>query len=188
MLKEDYHRNYKNVFDKTIELIPDGSSVLDVACGSGIFCRLLKERKPKCRITGVDFSDFIIGKNGERDRKKGIRYVQQDIRKEFQFKKKFDVVVMSEIIEHFKNPEKIMDNVVGSLKKGGMLIVSCPHDEDVMYWMRKNDVVGEHQMIITHDYLFHLLAKYSDEVRFVQLKTLRPDWIEWHIFAYIKKA
>ena len=188
IVKSNYHRNYKNVFKKAVELIPDGSSVLDVACGSGIFCRLLKKKRPACDVTGIDFSDYIIARNKEEDKNSDIKYLQCDIRKKMPFNKKFDVIVMSEIIEHFKQPEKILENVIGSLKKGGLLFANCPHDEDVHYWMERNDVMGEHQAIITHDSLFHMLANYSDEVRYIKLRPLRPEWHDWHIFAYIKKV
>lgn len=186
ILKSNYHRNYKNVFKKTVEMIPDGAKVLDVACGTGIFCRFLKKEKTKCDITGIDFSDFIININKKEDKNSGIKYFQCDIRKKLPFKKKFDVIVMSEIIEHFEKPEKIVSHIVESLKKGGLLFINCPHDEDVVYWMKRDRTMNEHRRIITHDYLFHLLIKHSDKVTFIQLKPLRPEWHEWHIFAYIK--
>jgi len=188
MLKNTYHRNYKNVFNKISEIIPDGSRVLDVACGPGIFCRTLKRKKPNTKIIGIDFSDFIINVNKKRDRGLGIRYLVCDIRKKLPFKKKFDVIVMTEIIEHLKQPEKVISNIMKLLKKGGLFFVSCPHDRDVVHWMKKHGTLHEHLRIWTHDDIFHLLAKYSDEVHFIQLKPLRPDWIEWHILAYIKKS
>lgn len=188
ILKNDYHRNYKNVFKKTVEIIPRGARVLDVACGTGIFCRFLKKENPNCDITGIDFSDFIINKNKEKDNGSGIKYFQCDIRKELPFKKKFDVIVMSEIIEHFERPEMIVSQVIKLLKPGGLFFVNCPHDEDVIYWMKRDNTIEEHRKIITHDYIFHLLIKYSDKVTFIQLKPLRPEWHEWHIFAYIKKS
>lgn len=183
-----YHRNYSNVFKKIIELVPDGSYVLDVGCGSGILCRTLKIKKHQTKIVGLDFSDYIIERNKRLDKGLGIRYIQHDIRKLLPFSKKFDTIIMTEMIEHLKNPEKVIFNLLRHLKLGGIFILSCPHDNDVEHWMKKYHVVGEHLRIWTHDDIFHLLANYSDEVRFLQLKPLHQRWIEWHILAYIYKA
>ena len=60
MSNKFYFRNYKGIFKKIIEIIPNGSKVLDVACGPGIFCRTLKKGKLRTDVTGIDFSDFII--------------------------------------------------------------------------------------------------------------------------------
>ncbi|MDP2926746.1 MAG: class I SAM-dependent methyltransferase [bacterium] len=188
IVKDTYHRNYKNVFDEILKMIPNGSNVLDVACGPGIFCRALKIRKPQTRIMGIDFSGFIINQNKKRDRGLGIKYLQGDIRKELPIGGKFDVIVMSEILEHLKYPEKIVFNIMKSLKRGGLFFISCPHDKDVVHWMKKHKTLGEHIRIWTHDDIFHLLVKHSDKVIFIQPKRLRPDWYEWHILAYIKKS
>lgn len=182
-----YHRNYRNVFKKIIELIPDGSYVLDVGCGPGILCRTLKLKKPKTKVVGVDFSDYIINRNKIIDKKIEIQYIHHDIRKPFPFNKKFDAIIMTEVLEHLKKPEQVLSNLLEYLKLGGIFILTCPHDNDAEHWMKKYHVDGEHLKIWTHDDIFHLLADYSDEVRFVKLKPLRQRWIEWNIFAYIYK-
>jgi ubiquinone/menaquinone biosynthesis C-methylase UbiE len=38
-----------------IELIPEGASVLDVACGTGVFSFMLRKEK-NCRVVGIDLS------------------------------------------------------------------------------------------------------------------------------------
>lgn len=185
--QEFYHRNYNNVFKKIIELIPDGSYVLDVGCGPGILCRSLKLKKPQTKVVGLDFSDYVINRNKTIDKKLGIRYIHHDIRKPFPFSKKFDAIIMTEVLEHLKKPEQVLSNLLECLKLGGIFILSCPHDNDAEHWMKKYHVGGEHLRVWTHDDIFHLLANYSDEVRFIKLKPLRQRWIEWHIFAYIYK-
>jgi ubiquinone/menaquinone biosynthesis C-methylase UbiE len=39
----------------TIDFIPQGSSVLDIACGTGLLSRALREEK-HCRVVGIDLS------------------------------------------------------------------------------------------------------------------------------------
>jgi ubiquinone/menaquinone biosynthesis C-methylase UbiE len=38
-----------------VDLITDGSSVLDIACGTGVLCMMLHKRK-NCRVVGIDLS------------------------------------------------------------------------------------------------------------------------------------
>jgi ubiquinone/menaquinone biosynthesis C-methylase UbiE len=39
----------------TVDLIPEGASVMDIACGTGQLCFALKERK-NCQVVGLDLS------------------------------------------------------------------------------------------------------------------------------------
>lgn len=57
-----YGRLYHWLFDPPLaearrvvtDLVPEGSSVLDIACGTGLLCAALRERN--CRVTGLDLS------------------------------------------------------------------------------------------------------------------------------------
>ena len=42
-----------------MDLIPEGSSILDIACGTGLLCRQLRQQK-HCRVTGIDLSVRMI--------------------------------------------------------------------------------------------------------------------------------
>ncbi len=173
--RPEYSRNYLLVHDKIIALIPDGYKVLDIACGSGVLCRKLREQRPHAEIWGVDFSDFIIAKNRELDSDRGINYICLDIREELhKVRMKFDVIIMSEIIEHLEAPKKVVDAAVALLKNNGLFILTCPHDMDL--------VDKEHLRFWGHDSLFHFLAEYSDEITFVKF----PRPYSWDVLAYFK--
>lgn len=184
MLKKDYFRNYEEIFKKIIEIIPDESRVLDVACGPGMFCRMLKKKKPNTEIIGIDFSDFIINKNKKRDKNLGIKYLCLDIKNQLPFRKKFDAIVMTEILEHLTQPEKIVSNFMKLLKKNGHFFISCPHDRELVEDMRKAGVLGEHVKFFGHDEIFHLLVEYSNEVTFYRARAPHA----WHVLAHIRKS
>ena len=42
------------------DLIPDGSSVLDVGCGSGQFLSFLRTHRPHCSVRGIDISPRAV--------------------------------------------------------------------------------------------------------------------------------
>ena len=75
-----YRRDYAPIHDAIIRLIPDGSSVLDIACGPGLLCRKIRQRRPDTSVTGVDFSQFVIARNQQRDQGLGVHYRQLDVR------------------------------------------------------------------------------------------------------------
>jgi SAM-dependent methyltransferase len=46
----------------------------------------------------------------------------------------YDVVVLSNVLEHARDPKKVLINLRGSLKPGGQLWISCPNSRS---WLRK---------------------------------------------------
>jgi 2-polyprenyl-3-methyl-5-hydroxy-6-metoxy-1,4-benzoquinol methylase len=176
--RENYHRNYGPIHDAIIRLVPDGSRVLDVACGPGLLCRKIKHRLPSTQVMGVDFSQYMIAENTERDRSLGIDYQCLDIRTALPaIDRQFDVVTMCEILEHLEQPEALVDAAMALLKRGGRFILTCPHDDGIPD--------PEHVRLWGHDDLFHLLAPYSDTVSFTHFP---PPYFHVWMLAYLSKA
>ncbi len=80
VLGGNYHRDYGPIHEAVIGLIPNGSAVLDIACGAGVLCRKIKLSLPGARVLGVDFAEFTIQQNRERDLSLGVEYRCVDIR------------------------------------------------------------------------------------------------------------
>ena len=157
-----YSRDYGPIHDAVIALIPDGSTVLDIACGPGLLCRKIRQRLPETHVTGVDFSHYMIEHNRQRDQELGIDYRHLDIRTALpDLPTHYDVVTMCEILEHLEEPEKVVSQAIDRLKTGGRFILTCPHDNEIPD--------PEHLRLWGHDDLFHLLANYSDTISFSQI-------------------
>ena len=60
-----------------VDLVPEGATVLDIACGTGELCFELGERK-NCRVVGVDFSRRMIEFAQKRNRQDRVRFVHGD--------------------------------------------------------------------------------------------------------------
>ncbi|MFZ5979164.1 MAG: class I SAM-dependent methyltransferase [Candidatus Zixiibacteriota bacterium] len=58
---------------KVIELVPNGASVIDVACGTGEFCFELAAQK-NCRVFGIDLSFKMIEFARNRNRHDTVRF------------------------------------------------------------------------------------------------------------------
>lgn len=173
----NYSRDYAPIHDAVISLIADGSRVLDVACGPGLLCRKIKQRRPAASVTGVDFSAYTIGRNRERDESLGIDYRHLDVRTGLpSLAGPFDVVAMCEILEHLEEPEAIVHSAIDLLKPGGRFILTCPHDDEIPD--------PEHVRTWGHDELFHLLARYGGTVSFMHFP---PPYFHVWMLAYVTK-
>lgn len=174
----NYHRDYAPIHDAAIGLIADGSRVLDIACGAGLFCRKIKQSLPSSQVLGVDFAQYTINQNRERDRDLGVDYRCVDIRHCLgSIAGPFDVVTMCEILEHLENPEAVVADALSLLKTGGRFILTCPHDDAIPD--------PEHIRCWGHDELFHLLAPYSSTVSFMHFA---PPYFHIWMLAYLTKA
>jgi 2-polyprenyl-3-methyl-5-hydroxy-6-metoxy-1,4-benzoquinol methylase len=174
---DHYFRDYGPIHDAVINLIRDGDRVLDVACGPGLLCRKIKERRPRCQVAGVDFSGYTIARNRERDGSLGIDYRQLDIRSGLPtLNGAYDVVSMCEILEHLEQPEAVVAAAMNLLRPGGCFILTCPHDDEIPD--------PEHLREWGHDALFHLLAPYSETVSF---KHFPPPYYHVWMLGYVTK-
>lgn len=172
---EGYSRNYGPIHDAIIRLIPDGSRVLDIACGPGLLCQKIKQRLPSAQVMGADFSQYIIKQNQERDQGLAIEYRCVDIRTSLgSIGRTFDVVSMCEILEHLEQPELVVAAAIGLLRPGGRFILTCPHDDCIPD--------HEHLRLWSHDDLFHLLAAHSDTISFMHFP---PPYYHGWMLAYL---
>lgn len=112
--------------------IPDGSSVLDIGCGSGDFIQHLISTKPKCNVVGVDISDAAIS----RLVKMGIqaKTINPEIPLDKQFDQIFDYVVMMEVIEHIHDAETITRQA--SLLARKRIFITLPNVGFIMHRIR----------------------------------------------------
>ncbi len=115
MAKENF------LLNKFIEIItkqPKGK-VLDLGCGSGFYSTAL--HKLGYDMTAADVSDQFK----YRDE---IKFVRFDADKKMPFESDFfDYVVLAEIIEHLKDPNRVINDVHRVLKTNGKLFLSTPN-------------------------------------------------------------
>jgi 2-polyprenyl-3-methyl-5-hydroxy-6-metoxy-1,4-benzoquinol methylase len=174
----DYNRDYGPIHEAIIELVPDGADILDIACGPGLLCRKIKQRLPRTSVTGVDFAQYMIARNEERDRALGIVYRCLDIRTSLRsMARQFDVVCMCEILEHLDQPEGVVADAFALLKPGGCFILTCPHSNHIPD--------PEHVRVWDHDDTFHLLAPYGRAITFVHFP---PPYFHVWMMAHLIKT
>ena len=97
--------------------------ILDLGCGGGLICEPLA--KLGARVTGIDFvkNNIKTAKNHAKQNNLNIDYICKDI-ESVSFKKKFDLIIMFEILEHLTDWKNFLDKVIKNLKTNGKIIIS----------------------------------------------------------------
>ncbi len=131
-----------------------GSTVLDVACGTGLnFPYLEKEIGDKGRIVGVDITPAMLNKANDKIIKygwKNIELVEQDAN-QLEFKQTFDGVICCHALSLMPGYKEVVERLVNMLKTGGWLVIMDIHENtgafkfmnDVLAWLTKPFYIGD---------------------------------------------
>ena len=111
----------KQEFKIIADLIEKNSRVLDVGCGDGTLMEFLKTNQ-KIDIRGIEISKNNVQKCIE----KGLTVIEGDAEKDLsQFPDgSFDLVILSQTLQAFLNPEKVISEL---LRVGKKAIVTIPN-------------------------------------------------------------
>jgi methionine biosynthesis protein MetW len=111
----------KPEFKIIADLIENNTRVLDVGCGDGTLMEFLKDNK-KIDIRGIE----ILKKNVQQCIGKGLIVIEGDAEKDLsQFPdESFDFVILSQTLQAFLNPEKVISEL---LRVGKKAIVTIPN-------------------------------------------------------------
>lgn len=90
-----------------VDYIPEGSSVLDIACGTGQFCFELKEKK-HCRVVGLDLSLRMLEFARNRNPWQDLTFVHEDATDLHNFEdNSFDFATMLMMMHELKRPQQV---------------------------------------------------------------------------------
>jgi SAM-dependent methyltransferase len=142
-------------------------SINDVGCALGEGTALLQKAFKTNSLVGTDFSETAI-----ENAKKNFNHIQFEVQDVLTSKKKYDVIIASNIIEHFPKPFDVLQKVLSNSKQ--IAIVMIPFQED------KENMEKEHSQafdfkdfkLLTND--FSLI--YSKEINLIGT----PDGEYWY--------
>jgi len=130
----------KKEFKIISELIENNTRVLDVGCGDGTLMKYLKDAK------NIDTRGLEISKNNVQNCiSKGLSIIEGNAEKDLhQFPNlSFDYVVLSQTLQAFYNPEKVIDDL---LRVANKAIVTIPN---FGYWKVRLHLLFKGTMPIT---------------------------------------
>lgn len=149
-------RPYICPFHRLLTLVPKGSSVLDVGCGSGIFLGLLMKRVGLRTARGFDSSECAIElatamqRNLPSEMMKNIAFEHRDANQSWP-EDTYDVVSMIDVMHHV-SPEaqhEVFLKAVEHVAPGGLLFYKDMADHPVSFALanRFHDLIMAHQWI-----------------------------------------
>ncbi len=115
--------------EKIIQLLGNlkGKNILDLGCGTGRYSILLA--KKGANVFAVDFSKEMLteAKKKARNAKIRITFKQYDLKRRLNLKEKFDVIISTLVIGHFRNPNLFFSRISHMLKPNGICLISTFH-------------------------------------------------------------
>ena len=130
----------KKEFKVIADLLPNNSRVLDVGCGDGSLMNFLVKEK------NIETRGLELDQNNVQDcLNKGLTVIQGDAETElYQFRKKsFDYVILSQTLQAFYKPDKVLNEL---LRIGKSVIVSIPN---FGYWKVRTSLLLFGKMPVT---------------------------------------
>jgi SAM-dependent methyltransferase len=121
-----YYLEEKSEYHMAVRLIPAGSSVLEVGCGSGAFSTFLP---PGCRYRGLEYNDEAIRKARQRGLDVDRSSIEELSRSS---ESMFDVACAFQVLEHVASPASFLAAAVRLLKPRGLLIIAVPSEDSFM--------------------------------------------------------
>lgn len=105
---------------------PDGTTVLEIGCGTGAQTEALARRSPGARITAIDLSDASLAEAGRRIAAAGLDHVQlmrADLRATPFSPGAFDHLFICFVLEHLPDPAGALVALRPLLRPGGTITV-----------------------------------------------------------------
>jgi methionine biosynthesis protein MetW len=130
----------KKEFKVIADLLPNNTRVLDVGCGDGSLMNLLVNKK-NIEVRGLELEK----QNVQECIYKGLPVIQGNAETElYQFPdKSFDYVVLSQTLQAFYNPDKVLKEL---LRIGKSVVISIPN---FGYWKVRTSLLFFGKMPVT---------------------------------------
>ena len=109
---------------KITEFVDDEKKVLDVGCAYGNLAEVMSSNK--CEVVGVEISPKA-GKKAKKYCKEVIIGDVESVELLPEYIDYFDYIIFADILEHLKNPLKVLKRYKKYLKDEGCVVISLPN-------------------------------------------------------------
>lgn len=145
--------------------------IIDLGCGTGYYLFLLSNLPVKLNLTGLDNDRRAMQEAKDSLFDKDIKFVSGDLHK-MPFKdQSFDKAVISEVLEHVEDDEKVLKEIYRILKPKGVLVISVPSINYPLFWDPINFLLQH--LFNTHIKEGFFSGLWSGHLRLYQLDDLK---------------
>lgn len=183
------------------------SAVLDIGCGMGHMAGLVKLTKPSLNLSVADIDKTVL--EATENKVEVVEAIQIDsVESLFELGKKYDVIILSHVLEHTLRPVDIIRGIMENLlREDGYLILAVPNLgrlEISLYHLFKRNYVNKghvygwdrpHWMNFLENILGLDVIKYQpDYFPFPKLKNMKVaipvlvklgKWFPWYSYSNI---
>ncbi len=171
----------ENRYSRIIKLVKD-KEVLDIGCtwrdDDGLWVHG-EMRKVAKSVTGIDITDV------PKFKAQGYDIVEQSADEPYDLKRRFDVIVAAEVLDHTANLGIFMQNVKRHLKPDGLLLVAMHNPQAFEFFLEQVVFQGalkiyQHTHWQNETTMRNLLERYG-------LKLIRREFYHYQAFRLIGK-
>lgn len=156
-----------------------GQRLLEIGCALGHF--LAEAESRGFRVTGVEVSRWAAA---AAHRKFGTPVIVGNIEQLAFPASSFQVVVLSHVLEHLRNPRRVLETVRKCLAPGGVLLAEVPNQFDSLWvrllgpWIRYRARHRRPFLVHTHFFTPHQFVNLVRDVGFEPrvVQTMRPTY------------
>ena len=165
-------------------------NILDLGCGGGLICEPLARLGAK--VTGVDFvkENIQAAKVHAIENNLKITYLKQDL-ENLNLKKKYDIIIIFEVIEHLKDVSEFIKKIKLHLKQNGNLLISTINRniiskifaiyvaENLLNWIPKE--THDYNKLVKPEELTNILEKENFYIKNISGLFFNPITKRWKI-------
>ncbi len=127
----DDRRRFAAILREISRFARQGARLLDIGCNDGVYV------VPYCRAGGtahgIDISAALVERAKQKARGLRATFEVADI-ETYAPADRYDLVLMSEVLEHVRRPELAVRNAVACVRPGGSFLLSTPIPHNVPSW------------------------------------------------------
>ena len=157
-------------------MIREKSRVLDVGCATGYFAEKLRQKK--CHVYGIEI-DPCAAKISKSTCEEVITTDIEEAQSLGFKRQSFDYILLLDMLEHLKNPLRVLNMLSGYLKPDGDIIISVPNIAHISIRLKllfgKFDY--ENQGIMDKSHLKFLTK--SSVIKLIETANLKMDDIDY---------
>lgn len=175
--------NRKRFYEGLKKYILSSRNVLEIGCGSGIDTNIMAVENPDIKFFCMDVSgnSLSLTRKVSTKLKNKIYVTRGNVNQLFYKKESFDLIFSQGLVEHFSDPDRMINEQLYVLKNGGILVINVPQRYTgytlMKHWKMKK---GSWKWIGETEYSYSRLKRLGRRYRLHEVEVFGYQyWSSW---------